>query len=262
MLGSRSRPAHRAAVFLAFALALAAFTVHSRAQTSGQAADNEPPALAFDVVSVKPARPAPGVSLYWRNTGDGFTATTTGQNLIQNGWNFVLDDQILDLPGWAKADLWEIVAKMDPDTYAAFRKLSEDQQDRQRRRMIQAILADRFRLQAHNESRPLPVYVLVANKGKPKLSPAAPGENGGWSTGHGRIVGRRMQMFDLADRLSGALGRIVVDRTGLTGDYDVTLTWTPEEEGALPEGGPSLFTALRNSSGSASSPPEPRFHAW
>ena len=250
MLPSCSRLVHRAAIFLAIGLALTVVAaIPSGAQTSGPAVDNQTPALSYDIVSVKPAHPAPGTSFYWRTTPDGFTATTTVQNLIQNGWDFMLEDQMVDLPGWAKSDLWEIVAKMDPDTYAAFRKLSDDQQDRQRRRMIQAILADRFRLQAHRESRPLPVYALVVAKGKSKLTPADPRADGGWSTGHGRIAGHRMETSDLADRLSGALGRIVVDRTGLKGDYNVTLTWAPDDQPGLPDSGPSLFTALEEQLG-------------
>ena len=216
-----------------------------RAQTAPPSA-NIP--LAFDVVSVKPAQPEPGVASRWRATSDGFRATTTVENFVQTAYNFVLDDQILNLPGWAKSDLFEIAAKMDPDTAAAFNKLPPDQQDRQWDRMMQTILADRFRMQAHRETRRMPVYALVAAKGGPRLKPAPAGP-ANWSAGPGRIAGHLVDMALLASMLSGSLGRIVVDQTGLTGHYDITLSWTPDDRQALPDSGPSLFTALEEQLG-------------
>ncbi|HVT96152.1 MAG TPA: TIGR03435 family protein, partial [Acidobacteriaceae bacterium] len=203
--------------------------------------------VTFDVVSVKPAQPDPATAFYWRSTGDGFSATTTVQNLIQNAWDFVVEDQIVNLPGWAKSDKFEIAAKMDPEAYAAFRKLSDEEQDRRWNRMMQAILADRFHMQSH-ESRVLPAYALVLAKGGPKLKPSS-AQGGGWSTGRGRITGHRMRLSDLADLLSHALARIVVDQTSLKGNYDISLTWTPDDERGLPDSGPSLFTALQDQLG-------------
>lgn len=198
----------------------------------------------FDIVSVRAAHPDVGTVLYWRSTGDGFTAITTVQNLIQRAWNLTLESQTVNLPGWARSDLFEVAAKMDPDTYAGFRKLAGDEQERQWRGMIQTILADRFRMVAHSESRPMPVYALVAAKGGTRLRPSNSHEEAGWSTGHGRITGRAMEMPNLADRLSDALSRMVVDQTGLTGAYDISLTWTPDDERGPADSGPSLFTAI------------------
>lgn len=217
----------------------------ARSQT---AANPQNAPLTFDVVSVKAAHPAPGVASSWSTTADGFRAMTTVRNFVQNAFNFVLEDQILKLPGWAPSDLFEIDAKMDPDTAAAYNRLPHNQQDRQWQRMLQSILADRFQMRAHSETRPMPVYALVPGKAGPRLKAAASGP-GGWSTGRGRITGRQMEMSTLAECLSTSLGRIVIDRTGLTGPYDVSLAWTPDDQPAPADSGPSLFTALQEQLG-------------
>ncbi|MGA8110922.1 MAG: TIGR03435 family protein [Acidobacteriaceae bacterium] len=235
----------RISIAFALALALALPTALSRAQTAPPPA-NVP--LAFDVVSVKPAQPEPGVASSWRAASDGFSATTTVENFVQSAYNFVLDDQILNLPGWAKSERFEIAAQMDPDTSAAFNKLPRDQRDRQWDRMMQSILTDRFRMQAHSETRRMPVYALMVAKNGPRLKPAAAG-SADWSAGPGRIAGHLVDMSLLSTLLSGSLGRIVVDRTGLTGHYDLTLTWTPDDQQALPDSGPSLITALEEQLG-------------
>lgn len=231
---------HRILTALALTLILSA---PCRAQTASTKTD-----LAFDIVSVREAHPEAGLSSSWRTTGDGFRAMTTVENFVQNAYDFVLEDQILNLPGWATSDKFQFAAKMDPDTYAAFNKLSEGQQDRQWDRMMQSILVDRFHMQAHSATRSMPVYALVLAKGGSKLKPSPPGTPG-WSTGPGRIAGHGMDLSTLAGSLSRSLGRIVIDRTGLTGQFDVTLTWTPDDQQALSDSGPSLFTALQEQLG-------------
>ncbi|HEX4038612.1 MAG TPA: TIGR03435 family protein [Acidobacteriaceae bacterium] len=226
-------------------LFLALTAAPSHAQTA-PASPNPP--LAFDVVTIKVANPERGLASSWSTTSDGFRAMTTIQNFVQNAFNFVLEDQILNLPGWATSDHFAIDAKMDPDTSAAFNKLPHNQQDRQWDRMLQTILTDRFQMRAHSETRPMPVYALVTGKAGSRLSTAAPGP-GGWSTGRGRIAGHQMDMSTLADCLSAALGRIVVDRTGLPAQYDVSLTWAPDDQQGPSDSGPSLFTAIQEQLG-------------
>jgi uncharacterized protein (TIGR03435 family) len=243
MFPSRPRAFSAFFVFLLIFIASAS----SIAQTSASSADTATAPVTFDVVSVKPARPDAGTAFYWRNTGNGFSTTTTVENLIQNAWSFVLEDQIVNLLGWAKSDKFEIAAQMDPEMYAAFRKLSDHEQDLHWNRMMQAILEDRFHMQSHSESRVLPAYALVLTKGGPKLKPSS-AQGGGWSTGRGRITGH-LDMSTLADFLSTVLVRIVVDQTSLKGEYDISLTWTPDDQRGLPDSGPSLFTALQEQLG-------------
>jgi uncharacterized protein (TIGR03435 family) len=154
--------------------------------------------------------------------------------------------------------------------------------------MLRSLLVERFKMVAHDETRPMPVYVLVAAKGGqlgPQLrrhtddtgcvdmsqavgrgtpdpaKPLPPPICGGWSGSPnlGRLAGQRNTLENLGQALSGQLGRPVVERTGLTGPFDLMLEWTPQ--GALPAEAqaildaspnpdrPSIFTALQEQLG-------------
>jgi uncharacterized protein (TIGR03435 family) len=133
-------------------------------------------------------------------------------------------------------------------------------------RMLQALLADRFNLQLHRESKKLPVYALVAGKNGLNLQKAeSPGGlSAGFNPGRAHMSGR-FSMPQLADYLSHRLGRPVLDQTALDGVYAIALDWVPDstdEPGSAPisppaagEGtavgapGPSIFTALREQLG-------------
>ncbi|MGB7171342.1 MAG: TIGR03435 family protein [Acidobacteriaceae bacterium] len=233
-------------IVLALPLALLLISAApARAQTAPDAMN---PPLAFDAVSIREAQPDPRVVSTWNATSDSFRATITVESFVQSAYEFVLEDQILGLPGWAKSERFLIAAKMDPETYAAFNTLPGPEQARQWQRMLQNILTTRFQMRAHQESRPMPAYALRIAKGGPKLKTAGP-DPGGWSAGRGRLTGQSMDMSTLAGLLSGSLSSIVVDQTGLTGKYDVTLTWTPDDQRGLPDSGPSLFTALQEGLG-------------
>ena len=121
--------------------------------------------------------------------------------------------------------------------------------------MLQAMLADRFQLKAHLESKQAPVYELVLAKGGPKIkesetSPDAPKDRDGkpftgsfmMMRGTGRVAAQAFTMANFANFLSQpptGLGRPVVDKTGLTGKYSFALNWSPEP-GLPPAGLPGL----------------------
>ena len=149
------------------------------------------------------------------------------------------------------------------------------------RRRLQTLLRDRFHLTIHRETRELTVYELHVAKGGPKLVAAtcmqrvtgdtamAPGKTaadycGGSSVGRGRIQGPGISMAFLADILSGRISRtVVVDKTGLAGDFQILLTYTPDAPATAPDGagirpadgvaasdpGPDLFAALQQQLG-------------
>ena len=100
------------------------------------------------------------------------------------------------------------------------------------RAMLRALLADRFKLRTHSEQREMPVYALMVGKKGPKFKEAAPGAEAVWRLG---VDGRNYQltlekygMPELAEALNntGFVDRPVVDRTGLTGNYSIRLTYT------------------------------------
>ncbi len=159
-----------------------------------------------------------------------------------------LDDKFIGVPAWARTDRFNLDARVDPSDLDAFRKLDFDH----RQQMVQALLVDRCHLQAHTESREQPVYTLSIAKGGPKLTPAQPNDDPkaiSTESSPGKIIAKQSVLPQLVSQLTQALGRTVNDHTGLTGKYDFTLTWTPEDQGSDSTPGPSLFTALQEQLG-------------
>jgi uncharacterized protein (TIGR03435 family) len=120
-------------------------------------------------------------------------------------------------------DRWDIVARADGDKAPTRDEF---------RQMMQALLADRFQLKAHREMREMPVYALVAGKSGPKFKESDPDAD---PTSHYSLKGRnnvinmpRAAMTNVVDAAGDAfLDRPVVDKTGLTGTYNIKLTYTP-----------------------------------
>jgi uncharacterized protein (TIGR03435 family) len=125
--------------------------------------------------------------------------------------------------------------------------------------MVRSLLEDRFKLGIRRESREGQIYELRVAKGGTKLTAATKTIPSGLFPGRGRVEGKAASISLLAKYLSGPTGRVVVNKAGLDGSYDFTLTWTPEPRSA-PEipaatesqpdiGGPSIFTALQEQLG-------------
>jgi uncharacterized protein (TIGR03435 family) len=124
--------------------------------------------------------------------------------------------------------------------------------------MMRTLLEDRFQLKFHWETRTMPVFDLVVTKGGPKFAHATETEKSGAQRNSGQITISKGTVAGLASTLSNILGRRVLDKTGLTGDYDMTLKWTPDDYQAAPlrpngpppdPNSPSIFTALREQLG-------------
>jgi uncharacterized protein (TIGR03435 family) len=153
-------------------------------------------------------------------------------------------------------------------------EMSEDQLNVERRRMLRALLADRFKLTLHRQTSQLGVYVLVVAKNGPKLQEAKPGNaylNGIKDTGgplgagvfklgryaeeRGELVGQGLSMAKLLRLLSeDILNRNVIDNTGLTGNYDFTLEWKIGDESQGP-----MFKETADHPQVTSSTPLPEF---
>jgi len=221
----------------------------------------------FDVVSVKPSKSVTG---YFRSgsTPDGISVVNTSLlMLIRQAYGLFNsgDDRILGVPSWVKADRFDIEAKVNGADVDDLHKLNRDQ----RGLMLQALLADRFQFKAHRESRELPAYYLVIAKGGPKLKEATSGETdaNGANAGmmrmtRGQLTGHTVAISNMLSALTQITGRTVLDKTGLSGRYDVNLTWTPDEPAATAgsdgagqtasttsESGPSIFTAIQDQLG-------------
>jgi len=131
---------------------------------------------------------------------------------------------------------------------------------------MQRLLADRFKLAIHRETKEMTIYALLAGKNISKLHPAADGGDGQKSQfriGRGQLNLQSSTMAQLADALSKMVGRNVIDRTGIPGSFDIKLEWTPdpseggvrgpdgpkEDTAAVADTGPSIFTAIQEQLG-------------
>jgi len=217
--------------------------------------------IEFDVVSIKPNHSgATEMSILSPPMTDSVTIKNMPPDqILQWAFGIFLPSQITGLPGWASNERYDITAKVGPADVAAFRKVTDPIQ---RAPMLQKILMDRFHLAFHYETRELPVYLLVVAKSgmrmteiQPAIGPNGMKDGGGRQLGRGRIQSMGQPMKPLVNALTHELGRPVVDQTGLTGYYNFTLKWTPDEglapKGASPDdtAAPSIFTAVQEQLG-------------
>jgi len=153
-------------------------------------------------------------------------------------------DQIDGAPAWARSEHYDLVAKGpgdQPPTLA------------QAREMMQTLLAERFHLQTHRETRDVPSYALVVAKGGHKLKPSTDPTGGGHTRGtaNGMHTETTRGTTDaLASQLSNSAGRPVVNRTGLDGYWAFTFDWIPANRPVTGESdAPSMFTAIQEQLG-------------
>jgi uncharacterized protein (TIGR03435 family) len=201
--------------------------------------------------------------------GDGYRATNvTLYTLIKAAYGMGLD-RIEGLPVWSKTERYNIDARIDGNLYSQLVTLDQQHLENARRKMLQAMLADRFGLKVHYEPRELPGYALILANSGSKLKESTPDEvYPGMPDGlmqvfflEGRITGKGAAINLLVQRLSSEVGHVVIDKTGLAGRYDFTLKCRPGEIRALTDGdgwanvpetedsGPSLFSALEEQLG-------------
>jgi uncharacterized protein (TIGR03435 family) len=154
-----------------------------------------------------------------------FTAIGSVAKLVVMLAYDVQESQITGGESWFGTEKWDIEAKSDD---GGKHNLEET------RRMLQNLLEERFALRVHRETRERPAYVLTAAKGGPKLKvPEHTGSTNIRVTGNSISV-ERGDLSRMIQLLSSALGMPVVDRTGLSGLYDIQLQW---DEAPIPSGG-------------------------
>lgn len=153
----------------------------------------------------------------------------------------IQSDQIVGVPSEFRYPLsYEIIGTFPADT-------PQDQIPL----MLQAVLADRFKLVLHRETRVSPIYALVVAKNGPKLKVSQADTTSSSNPRRGHIEYKKVTMATLATRFhaSGWTDRTVIDKTGLTGEYDFILDWTPDDAKSDDLSAPSLFTAVQEQLG-------------
>lgn len=156
----------------------------------------------------------------------------------------VRDFQVLGAPDWLREELFEIDARpAHPATEA------------QIRRMVQALLADRFKLKLHRETKAIPVYALIVGKDGSKLAEGEVRSSqfrpfGDIVTPPGKLTAHGATMAYFAQILTENLDRPVIDKTNLTGNYNFDLTyegpsWSPGEPGSYKPFGTAIFGPIQ-----------------
>lgn len=196
----------------------------------------------FEVASI---RQNTSSVIRWRAefSPDGFVAEDASlADIIREAWSSDPTQQWDPMPAWTLKARFDIAARFDVTAYPhPTREI--------RQAMLQGLLAERFHLQIHQESRQFPLLALTLATAEPKFPLSAPGD-----VVHDRVDGHAVCLYsanrrgytkmlgcttaDLAHRLSTRWDtdsdRIVVDRTGLTGRYDFELRWQPATPAAAP----------------------------
>ncbi|HUI77468.1 MAG TPA: TIGR03435 family protein [Bryobacteraceae bacterium] len=230
--------------------------------------------LTFEVASIKPSAGEFRGTVIQAQPGGGLRVIgATVKALVAYTYN-VRDFQISGGPDWVNSDRYNIVAKPQrstgpEDLSDALRSLSAEQRKTYNEQMgqrVQALMADRFHLMVHRETKEQPVYTLVISKNGSKLQPAAASDAPGRiRMGRGELTGEAVQVQMLAAALANVVDRPVIDKTGLSGNFNLKLEWTPDpgqspgNPGPPPAGAaaqppsdpnrPSIFTALQEQLG-------------
>jgi uncharacterized protein (TIGR03435 family) len=235
------------------------------------------PLPSFEVATIKPAsfQPLPSSA----SPAEVRISNVTVRNLIEQAygipWTSAENERVLGGAAWLDTNRYDIVARIPADLAEARKKMAGDQQKQQVSLMLQSLLAERFHLKVHFETKVLSVYALVVSKPNPKLVESTrqieskESRESAESTAQessvrislpskaedlrqgilvlyngqsAQMTARQASLDDLARWFAGYSevgGRPVVNQTGLSGLYDFTLRWTRQSLGVTPQTGSS-----------------------
>ena len=258
--------------------------------TAASSASTSPeyvPTLTFDVASIRQSNSGYPMEVSGDSPLHASTLKLTNNtvvDLIDMAYPVSSYSHILGGPAWLKSDRFNVQARSDSSVDEKLAKLSDDQAKLEKQHMLQVLLADRFQLKVHWETREGRVYALEVAKKGPKFREATARASGSeevkgtsdtplriYQQGDGvlgyEFIAQGCSMKELSDELAGQLAAVVVDKTGLTGNYDFKVqyhgtrsnmrtddvsTWPPletaiEEQLGLsvkPAKGPVLFLVI------------------
>jgi bla regulator protein blaR1 len=228
-------------------------------QLYGQILHATGPLPSFEVATVKPANGGNTIPSITTAT-ESRTMNVTARNLIEQAydipWTPGLNERIVGGPDWIDNNRYDVDARIDESLMRRFEKLPNEERKEQMSLMMQSLLADRFKLKVHFQSRELPIYGLTMAKGGPKLTvtkdvPTTTGDDQPppkvafptraedlrkgilvlYRGQAAEMTAKAATLDELVHWLAGYSeigGRTVVNRTGLPGPYDFTLRWTRE----------------------------------
>jgi uncharacterized protein (TIGR03435 family) len=200
---------------------------------------------SFEVATIRPTDPiGPTYKRFLISGGRRLTTSNTTLNDLI-AWGYVLHaTQIIGGPPWVETDKYDVQAQQGTDNLPS---------TQQWKGMMQKLLADRFKLTFHRDTREIPVYVLTVAKSGPKLAKSKDDPNGLPGLGvrkPGDLGISNGTMATLAELLQrSVVDRPVVDQTGLAGKYDLSLKWTPVDAPPATDAPPDLYTAIQEQLG-------------
>jgi len=210
------------------------FSLRAKAVGLAAVAIGSAHAQSFAVASIKP-RDVNRPTVQYRVGPDSFASPGSLKFLISQAYD-VSEYQVVGGPAWIGSASWELQAKADHAVAG-----------REIRMMLQSLLAERFALKFHRETRTMQGYVLSLDKNGPKLpapkTDVPPETKGVIQLGTGEIWSRGSTIRHLCEALRLELGLPVVDKTGIEGNYDFKLRYDETADAASEPHG-SIFTAL------------------
>lgn len=234
------------------------------------------PLPSFEVATIKPRDPGTMLRINAPGSEDIFRTVGTVQNLIAQAYNLPATStgRIDGGPSWANRDWYVIQARISAELFTRMQKMTFAERREEINLMMQSLLADRFQLTVHFETREMQVYELVVAKDGPKLPPPnlpppssaasdpskpPPDMRGSVQMSQGILSARNVTIDGMLQApFLGLGGRPIVNKTGLTETYNLTLRWTPQQPAtSSPDGAPpapdgsdvSIFTALQEQLG-------------
>lgn len=198
-------------------------------------------APAFEIASIKVSKSGLRGNIWGGGPGRFVVDGITAANLIRNAYD-LRPEEMVGGPAWLDAERFQINATYPPESGTP-----------QVNAMLRSLLQDRFVLKAHREQRELAKYHLVLADAKGRLGPQLKKSTLQCPTSHpetpcmmrggmGELVMQEATVRQLLDYLESVVGGRIEDRSGLTGEYDLTLWWSRSSNDVER---PSIFTALQ-----------------
>lgn len=228
---------------------------HPATAQAPQRQDSTGKPVKFEVVSVRPNRDTTTVSMINSLPGGRFIVQNFPlREAILTAYG-LREYQLVDDPAWARSERYDITALTGRDELVSVLQL---------RPLIQTLLAERFQLQIVREQRVMQTYALVRVRpdalgpamqpvkidctSPERRDPALNRNPCGTRRSSGTVTGTAVLMPQLISLLDGHLGTLVTDETGLQGQFDLTLKWSPDGAAAPADGVP-VFTAVQEQLG-------------
>jgi uncharacterized protein (TIGR03435 family) len=256
---------HRIGLLAAFFVLLSVQCLH--AQTPIVEEPNYKPTLTFDVATIRLAPPPDShfhVSVTSPPHSSRFEATNLPTKaLLQIAYGS--ESPVVGAPDWVASTFYNIQARSDEAADAMLAKITANEVRLEKRHALRALLAERFELKMHPETRNTAIYNLVLAKGGVKMQPTPtppppadgaaplappPADTQAHGSKHGlEFVGSNAPLIAICSALSSQVEAPVLDKTGLTGVWNYTLQFGREWSANDPDSWPSIFTAVQEQLG-------------